>query len=541
MDYDRHIQLSFELIELYSDVEKALLQSIGRRFAKQAEAMTKGDVMDWQIRQLLEIGELRKEHIDIMRKSARVSREKMVELLVEAGYTAANQYEGLFQEAYHQGLVKLLPPATDNSMRLLRVLQTYIDQAEDKLNLVNTSMLRAGQDTFLEVVNSVVAYVSTGIKTPQVAIRDALVGAGRKGLTVFVDKVGRQWSTETYLNMITRTMSSNISNAMEDARRKEYGVDYVEVSSHSGARPRCAPYQGRIYYDGAGHDPLEKYPHLSDTSYGEAAGLFGVNCGHHKYPYVPGLSTQTFFPYDKAENDKVYAQSQAQRKLEREVRQIKRERAILMVAKDREGVSLANQRLEHKWQELRAFTAQTGRTRRYDREKPLNTVLSDEKKKAIVSKNLAIRADYQAVKSLLGDRAPATLEKYYEMKVGSPNDLANRLNTLENTLKNGKIILISETITGRKPPGKQGPSNSVVQHNADNGDVLARVYYNDIGLKVKEVHFTDHKRPDKHAYGDRGEHAHDYFYDEKGNQVLRTTRELANTEREENLDILWLY
>lgn len=416
MDYDTHIQLSFDLIELYSDVERELLTSIGRRFAKHYDEMVAGDIMDWQIRQLLEVGELRKEHIEIMRKSARVSRERMIEMLTEAGYTSAGRYEDFFKEAYVKGLIKLNPSAADNSMRLLRVLNTYINQAEDTLNLVNTTMLQSGQDTFLDTVNQVVAYVSTGIKTPQVAMRDALKNAGQKGLTVFRAKNGAQWSTETYLNMITRTMNSNISNAVEDERRHEYGVDYIEVSSHAGARPRCAPYQGRIYYDGVGDDPLEKYPHFSETSYGEAAGLFGVNCGHHKYPYVPGMSKQTFFPYSKSENDKTYAESQVQRKLEREVKQLKRERAILTAAKDKEGAKLASQRLENKWQELRQFTAQTGRTRRYDREKSLNTILSEDKKKAIVKDNLKIRDEYRAIKKAIPEVAPKNLETYYDMR-----------------------------------------------------------------------------------------------------------------------------
>ena len=422
MDYDTHVLLSFDLIELYSDVETELLKSIGRRFAKHYDEMVNGDIMDWQIRQLLEVGELRKEHIEIMRKSARVSRQEMVKMLTEAGYNAANQYEGEFQEAFKKGLVKLNPPATDNSMRLLNVLNTYINQAEDTLNLVNTTMLQSGQDVFLSTVNKIVGYVSTGIKTPQQAMQEALKDAGRKGLTVFTAKNGAQWSTESYLNMITRTMNSKISNDMEDERRREYGVDYVEVSSHAGARPRCAPYQGRIYYDGSGEDPLGQYPNFDETSYGEEAGLFGINCGHHKYPYIPGMSKQRFHPYDQAENDKVYAESQQQRKLERDVRKIKRERAILTAAKDGEGARLATQRLEYKQAELRQFTAQTGRTRRYDREKPLNTVLSDVKKQAIVKDNLKIRSEFKGIKNVLGNKAPESLEKYYQMRYTKGED-----------------------------------------------------------------------------------------------------------------------
>ena len=61
-----------------------------------------------------------------------------------------------------------------------------------------------------------------------------------------------------------------------------------------------------------------------DKSYGDPAGLFGCNCRHAFYPYQPGTE-KTYKPYPKKENDKVYELSQQQRKLERNIRQAKRE------------------------------------------------------------------------------------------------------------------------------------------------------------------------------------------------------------------------
>jgi len=58
----------------------------------------------------------------------------------------------------------------------------------------------------------------------------------QKGVPALIDKAGRQWSTEAYVGMVTRTMSNNIANEMQDERMNEYGVDLVEVSSHDGAR-----------------------------------------------------------------------------------------------------------------------------------------------------------------------------------------------------------------------------------------------------------------------------------------------------------------
>ena len=59
-------------------------------------------------------------------------------------------------------------------------------------------------------------------------------------------------------------------------------------------------------------------------------------------------------------------------------------------------------------------------------------------------------------------------------------------------------------------------------------------------MKYKDIHFTDHKQPSEHPYGNDGEHVHDIEYYEVGNPKAkkRTTRELSQMEREENSDVL---
>src|SRR5690606_668684 len=104
------------------------------------------------------------------------------------------------------------------------------------------------------------------------------------------------------------------------------GNDLVEVSAHDGARPLCEPYQGRIFSLSGNHPD---YPALADTSMGDPAGLFGVNCGHVKYPYIEGISRQRYKPRDPEVNDRQYENSQKQRYLERQIRYAKREQMML--------------------------------------------------------------------------------------------------------------------------------------------------------------------------------------------------------------------
>lgn len=104
--------------------------------------------------------------------------------------------------------------------------------------------------------------------------------------------------------------------------------------------------------------------------------------------------------------------------------------------------------------------------------------------------------------------------------------------------KTDKSGIIKTTITGHKPAPMTGTPNSVVDHVARDGGVDSRSYYDKDGYKIRDVHTTSHKNPKQHAYGANGEHAHDYYWDEKGILKGRSVRELTSEERKENKDIL---
>ena len=104
----------------------------------------------------------------------------------------------------------------------------------------------------------------------------------------------------------------------------------------------------------------------SETSYGEAAGLFGINCGHFPIPIIPGVTiphgADNIQP--KEENDREYKESQEQRALEREIREAKRNVEMLGDAATKED----KQKVRELQAKMREFMDRTGRARRYDRE-----------------------------------------------------------------------------------------------------------------------------------------------------------------------------
>ena len=77
-----------------------------------------------------------------------------------------------------------------------------------------------------------------------------------------------------------------------------------------------------------------RFKPLSETSYGDPGGLFGINCRHFSWPFFEGLNDEyTAEQRDPARllegpsNDEIYKATQVQRRNERQIRAWKRIRA----------------------------------------------------------------------------------------------------------------------------------------------------------------------------------------------------------------------
>lgn len=100
------------------------------------------------------------------------------------------------------------------------------------------------------------------------------------------------------------------------------------------------------------------------------------------------------------------------------------------------------------------------------------------------------------------------------------------------------IIKADRVISGHSTTPKKAEPNVVIDHVDENGSVDARGFYDADGLKERDVHTTDHGNPKWHPYGEHGEHGHDYQWNTDGSLKRKATRELTDTERKENSDIL---
>lgn len=109
--------------------------------------------------------------------------------------------------------------------------------------------------------------------------------------------------------------------------------------------------------------------------------------------------------------------------------------------------------------------------------------------------------------------------------------------TVEKTGKNG-IIKADKIVSGHAGTPKKATPGTVIDHKSDSDVVNVRSFYGTNGLKEKDIHTDDHGYPNRHKFGQHGEHAHDYEWDENERLKNKTTRELSQEEREGSGDIL---
>ena len=241
----------------------------------------------------------------------------------------------------------------------------------------NAAELAAQMEKVQRTLNAATGSTLLGNEARTKALRGAIATLANQGITGFIDAGGHHWTPEAYINMDIRTTVGNVARQAQKTRAAEYGVDTFQVSRHAAARPLCAPYQGWICsWSGGGYTVEDLYGNqyqvhnINETSYGQPAGLFGINCGHNPLTFVPGYSVpraQELTPEEEQENALQYAQSQQQRYLEREVRHAKTEALAYDAAGDKEGFVLASQKVKQTQADYAAFCKQTGRTPRTDR------------------------------------------------------------------------------------------------------------------------------------------------------------------------------
>ena len=231
----------------------------------------------------------------------------------------------------------------------------------------------------IDVAGDIYKDVRTGKETYHKIIKRYIEKLSSKGVTITHPNSGRVDQLDVAVRRSVLTAINQASGKVNLEYCDEAGLDLVEVTSHMGARPTHAAWQGGVY---SRSGSSVKYPDFeTSTGYGTGAGLCGWNCRHNFYGYIEGMPRarsddeiadldsgelhwggETFTPYEA---------SQKQRELERGIRATKRElvglesagrsapvaeRHVYTKAYEVKAVKLAKQRGE-----LKSFCKATGR------------------------------------------------------------------------------------------------------------------------------------------------------------------------------------
>jgi hypothetical protein len=312
----------------------------------------------WQAEKLAQLGTLRAMNAQAIKTNlAKAIAEAQKEIATRGRIGAATI------DAY-AAIAKLQLPAGADA-KLNQLLGMFGNQTASEFNRMGSTMLASADKVYVSATEAIEAQVIAGAKTGRQAIAETVSGWSKAGLKAFTDKAGRQWTPEACAQVITRTSTANVRRDAQFQRMDDYGLDLIQISSHADARPGCAPYQGRVY---SLNGKTPGYPLLSETTYGELDGIFGINCRHTSTIYTPGQK-KTFDPYPLGETEAKYAESQQQRQIERDIRQAKRGLQLAQEAGgDPAEVQYWKDKVSGKQSAMRDFIDESGRTRRRDRE-----------------------------------------------------------------------------------------------------------------------------------------------------------------------------
>lgn len=444
-------QLAEPVDGIYIDLETQILQNIARHLQGWEQPI---DTDRWLMQKLAEIGKLNQENIRLIAKMSGLSQTAAERMLNEAAQDAINNMEPGLRYMAKRGLAEEAVQV-DKSKNVKRVVHSFRKQAKDTLNMCNTVMLYKASEKYKglvsniaqeawNILNSGAGGVVSGVESRQQAVRRCIRQLNDKGIPAFVDKRGREWTPEAYVNMAMRNTARSTAEEVQDARIRDAGCHLIQIDSHSGARPKCAKDQGKIFdlNNGSGytedlHGKKIRYYPWKSSSYGEPDGILGINCGHHKWPFIPGVNIQRHFPTEDMDaNDKLYKQTQVQRALEREVRKQKRECMMLDAAGDQEGFEEASVKLKRTENKLKYYVKDTpGLHRRTDREQ----VVGFDKNVSAGAVSVAQKHYKDWAKSIGAEAGPKKLAGYYELKYNKESEESRLYRGYVKSVNEGRI------------------------------------------------------------------------------------------------------
>ena len=342
--YARLEQNIFKL--LISDISKSDYQNL-----------TADNILAWQIEQLDKMHYLVDEVIKLVAKTNKVSEKELRNMIKNNGYQIVSEIDNQLAKIMNKQVK--VGPEIDNMLDSL-IKQTFLDIN----NNVNQTLITTNYEnnramrTFQDIVKQSTLEVTSGLKTPEKAVKDNIYKWVDKGIqTKLIDKGGHSWSLESYSRLVVNATAHRTFNDLRLKRMHDFDIGQAVMSSHAAAREACASIQGKVVNvvteDNEAYN--SKYDSIYNHGYGTPSGCFGINCAHTLTPFDPKVNTNVEQQYDPQEAIKRGQEQQKQRGMERAIRASKKKLAAAQQLKDDSMVSSMKSRISNQQKNLREF------------------------------------------------------------------------------------------------------------------------------------------------------------------------------------------
>lgn len=374
-----------ELAELFRALEITLLEEICSRL-KAADELNEVTVQG--IRALRSHGIDLKKIENAIRKTSGISETKLNELLDDVVERNQKYYTDLIDLAHITQPETLVDAAEVAAIRA-QTLDTFRNLTASMGFLVDAgrTMLPPAKAYQWALDNAVIQVQSGAINYNQ-AIKTAVKRLADSGLKVVDYESGHRDQIDVAARRAVMTGVSQICAKYTEQSAEYLDTPYFEVSAHSGARDKPGPspwsshkdWQGKVYSIRTG----DIYPSIYEVcGLGAVDGLEGANCRHRRNVWVEGVSERTYTDEKLEHIDDglgctfdgktytAYEATQMQRRVERTIRKLKREKAAYKAAELHEDENAVNIRLRRLNAKYKAFSMAAGLPEQRERMKVL--------------------------------------------------------------------------------------------------------------------------------------------------------------------------
>lgn len=363
--------LSQPIINIYSQIELDLIKDIARRFDVNDDI---GGTMEWQLKKLDELGMLNSDTVKTIAQYSDKSEAEIYKMLEKSQFANINMSD--LEKAYKQGQISVNPANIKDNSAFSEVLALSYKELNNTYRLIQTKAIESAKQAYMDIINRSYVEVATGTYDYQTSIKRAVKEMARNGISgATYKRNGKliQYSIEATVRRDTLTAVHKLANKSSEIMCDDLGAEYVEISSHLGARTHPtnpianhAGWQGKVFKING----RDKYANLKEsTGYpDDILGLGGVNCRHRMFPFFPGISTPNPIRFDEEENRRVYELSQQQRAMERRMRRLKKEQAAAKAIGDEETVAKLKAEILDQSNRIDNFCNENGLRRDHSRE-----------------------------------------------------------------------------------------------------------------------------------------------------------------------------